>query len=70
MNKKTTLYYLYLNTIDNNTVIVIDRMAPLFEKLLTSMGNPPKLIESSEIVSDLQVKAIEYQMENNLNPLI
>jgi hypothetical protein len=70
MDKKTTLYYLYLNTIDNNTVIVIDTLVPLFERLLTSMGNPPKLIESSEIVSDLQVKAIEYQMENNLNPLI
>jgi hypothetical protein len=67
MNKKTTLYYLYLNTIDNTTVIVIDKVASLFEKVLINMGSCPILIETSEIVSDLQVKAIEYEMENNLN---
>jgi hypothetical protein len=67
MNKKTTLYYLYLNTIDNTTVIVIDKVASLFEKVLINMGSCPILIETSEIVSDLQLRAIEYEMENNLN---
>jgi len=61
-----TMYNLYLNTIDNTAVIVIDTLSSIFERTLTNMGYVPKLIATSYILSDLQVKAIEFGMTPDL----
>jgi hypothetical protein len=64
-------YYLYVNTIDNTLVIVTKQLQDLFVKTLTNIGNEPKLISSSYIISDLQLKAIEFGIDtiliDNLN---
>ena len=56
-------YYLYVNTIDNTLVIVTKQLQDLFVKT--------KLISSSYIISDLQLKAIEFGIDtiliDNLN---
>ena len=57
------LYHLYMNTFDNTPVIITDTLSSLFERTLTNMGSSPKLIASSYILSDLQVKSVELGME-------
>jgi len=60
------MYNLYLNTVDNTTVIVTDKLSSLFERTLTNYGSAPKLIAKSYILSDLQFKAIEFGITPNL----
>ena len=64
-------YYLYVNTIDNTLVIITKQLQDLFVRTLTNIGNEPKLISSSYIISDLQLKAIDFGMNtiliDNLN---
>jgi len=59
-NMQIEKYSLYLNTVDNTTVIVNDKLASLFERTLTNCGSAPKLIAKSHVLSDLQIKAIEF----------
>lgn len=70
-NVNVIKYHLYLNTIDNTTVIVTDVLSDLFVRTLTNMGYTPKLISSSYVISDLQIKAIEFGIQaqeiTNLN---
>ena len=53
-------YHLYLNKIDNTTVIIADNLKDLFVKTLTNMGAEPKHIQTSFIVQDLIDKANEF----------
>lgn len=53
-------YHLYLNTIDNTTVIIADNLRDLFVKTLTNMGTEPKHIQTSFIVQDLIDKANDF----------
>lgn len=74
MNQVTTthkpavinMYHLYENTFDNSHVIVTDKLASLLERTLTIMGSAPKLIASSYILSDLQVKSVELGMDADM----
>ena len=50
-------YHLYLNRIDNTTVIIADNLRDLFVRTLTNMGAEPKHIQTSFIVQDLIDKA-------------
>jgi hypothetical protein len=65
-NMQIEMYSLYLNTVDNTTVIVTDKLASLFERTLTNYGSAPKLIAQSYMLSDLQIKAIEFGIPPDL----
>jgi hypothetical protein len=56
-------YHLYLNRIDNTTVIIADNLRDLFVKTLTNMGAEPKHIQSSYILDELVAKADEVGIE-------
>lgn len=53
-------YHLYLNRIDNTTVIIADNLRDLFVRTLSNMGAEPKHIQTSFIVQDLIDKANEF----------
>jgi len=56
-------YHLYLNRIDNTTVIIADNLRDLFVKTLTSMGAEPKHIQSSYILDELVAIADKVGIE-------
>ncbi len=58
-------YHLYLNRIDNTTVIIADNLRDLFVRTLSNMGAEPKHIQTSFIVQDLIDKANEFGVDRS-----
>jgi|LauGreSuBDMM15SN_2_FD.fasta_scaffold164457_1 hypothetical protein len=56
-------YHLYLNRIDNTTVIIADNLRDLFVKTLTNMGAEPKHVQSSYILDELVAIADKVGIE-------
>jgi hypothetical protein len=59
-------YHLYQNVADKTYVIVSDKTLDQFINGLTELGYPPKLIESSAFIEELQLKAIELEMQDTI----
>ena len=58
-------YHLYLNRIDNTTIIIADNLRNLFVRTLSNMGAEPKHIQTSFIVQDLIDKANEFGVDRS-----
>ncbi len=69
---KPTLFYLYINTVDNTPIILTEDLEDLFVRTFINMGSPAMFIDKSYIVTDLQIKAAllnngEFHYIDNLN---